>query len=92
MYGAGLFELLEKRRSGCWVEGDFQGIWGYSDNNWAMVPSLSALQDMILTMEEYALDTVKHLGITVTNDIDGCQKDMMLKRARYIARNSDILQ
>ena len=100
-----------------------------------MAPSLSALQDMILTMEEYALshnlkfltepdpkkcktkcmaylrgktrnlpsmmlcgnplpwvDTVKHLGITVTNDIDGCQKDMMLKRARYIERNCEILQ
>ena len=52
MYVAGLFVLLEKRRAGCWVEGDYRGIWGYSDDNWAMAPSLSALQDMILTMEE----------------------------------------
>lgn len=134
MYVAGLFELLERRRAGCWVEGDFRGIWGYSDDNWAMAPSLSALQDMIITMEEYALshnlkfstdpepkkcktkcmaylrkkrnlpsmmlcgnplpwvESVKHLGITVTNEIDGCQKDMMHKRARYIERSCEILQ
>ena len=112
MYVAGLFELLEKRRAGCWLEGEYAGIWGYSDDNWAMAPSLSALQDMIETMEEYAsshnlkfstdpdpkkcktkcmayirkprelpsmmlcgnplpwVDSIKHLGITVTNKVD----------------------
>ena len=38
------------------------------------------------------VDTVKHLGITVTNVIDGCQKDTMSKRARYIQRNNELLQ
>ena len=126
MYVAGLFELLEQRRAGCWLEGEYAAIWGYSDDNWAMAPSLTALQDMIETMEEYAsshnlkfstdpdprkcktkcmaylrkprelpsmmlcgnplpwVDSVKHLGITVTNEVDGCQKDIMTKRARYI--------
>ena len=28
-----LFQLLEKRRSGCWVKGIFLGLLGYSDNN-----------------------------------------------------------
>ena len=134
MYVAGLFILLEKRRAGCWIEGEYRGIWGYSDDNWAMAPSLSSLQDMIQTMEEYALshnlifstdpnpskcktkcmaylkrprdlpsmnlcgtplpwvDKVKHLGITVSNIIDGCQKDIMIKRARYIERSTEILQ
>ena len=55
MYVVGLFSLLEKRRTGCWVEEEYRGIWGYSDDNWAMAPSLSALQDMINTMEEYAM-------------------------------------
>ena len=27
MYVAGLFSLLEKRRTGCWVEGEYRGIW-----------------------------------------------------------------
>ena len=134
MYVAGLFILLEKRRSGCWVEGEYRGIWGYSDDNWAMAPSLSSLQDMIVTMEQYALshnlkfstdpnpikcktkclaylkkqrelpsmmlcgtalpwvDRVKHLGITVTNTLNGCQKDIMIKRARFIERSTEILQ
>ena len=38
------------------------------------------------------VESVKHLGITVTNEIDGCQKDMMQKRARYIERSCKILQ
>ena len=99
-----------------------------------MAPSLSSLQDMIVTMEEYALshnlvfstdlnpekwktkcmayikkhrilppmtlcgtqlpwvDKIKHLGITVSNEINGCQKDILIKRARYIARSFEILQ
>ena len=134
MYVAGLFILLEKRRAGCWIEGEYRGIWRYSDDNWAMAPSLSSLQDKLQTMEEYALshnlifstdpnpskcktkcmaylkrprdlpsmnlcgtplpwvDKVKHLGITVSNIIDGCQKDIMIKRARYIERSTEILQ
>ena len=134
MYVAGLFILLEERRAGCWIEGEYRGIWGYSDDNWAVAPSLSALQDMISTMEEYAsshnlkfstdpnptkcktkcmaylrkqrelpsmmlcgttlpwVDHIKHLGITVVNKIDGCQKDIMIKRARFIARSSEIIQ
>ena len=101
-----------------------RGIRIYSNNNWALAPLLTSLQDMILIMEEYAtshnlkfstdpntqkcktkclaylkkprelqsmklcgnplpwVDTVKHLGITVTNIIEGCQKKTMSKRAR----------
>ena len=134
MYVAGLFLLLEERRAGCWVEGEYRGIWGYSDDNWALAPSLSALQDMILTTEEYAnshnlkfstnpnpvkcktkcmaylrtqrdlpnmmlcvttlpwVEQLKHLGITGTNKIDGCQKDILIKRAIIIERCSDIMQ
>ena len=55
IYVAGLFTLLEKRRDGCWVEEEYMGVWGYSDVNWAIAPSLSALQDMTVTVEEYAL-------------------------------------
>ena len=134
LYVAGLFSLLEKRKSGCWIQGENRGIWGYSDDNWALAPSLSSLQDMITTMEEYALspnlkfstdpdpqkckticlaflkkprvlpcmklcgnplpwvDNVKHLGITVTNCIDGCQKEQDIYReALSYYKNSTLL-
>ena len=134
LYVAGLFTLLEQRGTGCWVNGDYRGIWGYSDDNWALAPSLTALQDMIFTMQEFAashnlkfstdpdprkcktkclaylkkprelpkmklcgnplpwVDSIKHLGITVTNSLDGCQKDMMSKRAQYIQRSNELQQ
>ena len=134
LYVAGLFTILEQRGSGCWINGEYRGIWKYSDDNWALAPSLTSLQDMICTMEEYAashnllfstdpnptkcetkclaylkkprdlismklcgnplprVDTIKHLGITVTNTIDGCYKDIMSKRAMFIQRSNELLQ
>ena len=49
-----LFSLLEQRRAGCWVKGHFLGLLGYSDDNVCLAPSLSALQEMIRTCEEFA--------------------------------------
>ena len=49
-----LFALLKRRRTGCWVVGNYHGIFGYSDDNWLLAPSLAALQDMMRTCEEYA--------------------------------------
>ena len=37
-------------------QGRVRGIFGYSDDNWALAPSLASLQDMITTMERYAKD------------------------------------
>ena len=134
LYCEELFSLLRRRRSGCWVLGKFQGLFGYSDDNWALAPSLSALQDILKTCEEYALshnlkfstdpnpklcktkcmaflfkprdlpslhlcgnplpwvDRLKHLGTMVSNQIDGCQVDIQMKRAKYIDRNNSIFQ
>ena len=38
------------------------------------------------------VDKLKHLGVTVTNEIDGCQKDIMIKRARFIDKSCEINQ
>ena len=54
LYCEELFEILRRRHSGCWVRGYYRGIFGYSDDNWVMAPSLSALQDILKTCEEYA--------------------------------------
>ena len=47
--------MLRRKRSGCWVHGSFSGVYGYSDDNWLIAPSLDALQDMLNTCQEYAL-------------------------------------
>ena len=53
-YCEDLFRLLKRRRTGCWVLNNYHGIVGYSDDNWLLAPSLSSLQDMLKTCEEYA--------------------------------------
>ena len=54
LYCEELFETLRRRHSGCWIGGHYRGIFGYSDDNWVLAPSLSALQDILKTCEEYA--------------------------------------
>ena len=49
-----LFHLLERNRSGCWVNGFFMGLFGYSDDNICLAPSFEALQDMMKICEEFA--------------------------------------
>ena len=51
-----LFSLLERRRSGCWVNGFFLGLLGYSDDNICLAPSLNALQDMLKTCQDFAAE------------------------------------
>ena len=66
LYCEELFTILRRRRSGCWVQGYFRGIVGYSDDNWLLAPSLEALQDMISTCEEYA----RSHNLQFSTDID----------------------
>ena len=49
-----LFELLRSKGYGCWIDGNFHGIFGYSDDNFLVAPSLHALQKMLETCEEFA--------------------------------------
>ena len=49
-----LFELLRRKGHGCWIDGMFYGIFGYSDDNFLVAPSLHALQEMLKTCEEFA--------------------------------------
>lgn len=49
-----LFSTLREQGVGCWVEGEYQGIWGYSDDSYLLAPSEDALQEMLLTCENYA--------------------------------------
>ena len=52
-YVNNLFKLLRKNSSGCWVNGNFHGMFGYSDDNWVIAPSITALKEMMKTIEDY---------------------------------------
>ena len=49
-----LFTILRKSKSGCWIQGTFFGILGYSDDSLLLAPSLDALQEIINICETYA--------------------------------------
>ena len=48
-----LFRLLRSKMTGCWVNDNFHGMFGYSDDNWVLAPSASDLRDMMNTIENY---------------------------------------
>ena len=54
IYMNDLFKILRRSKLGCWINGDFLGILGYSDDNLILAPSLHALQEMVLICEKYA--------------------------------------
>jgi hypothetical protein len=49
-----LFSNLRRNITGCWVNGVYMGIFGYSDDNLLIAPSLDSLQEMVKTCESYA--------------------------------------
>ena len=52
-YVDNLFKLLRSRTAGCWVNNNYHGMFGYSDDNWVLAPTLSCLKEMMQTIEEY---------------------------------------
>ena len=53
-YCEDLFKILRQRWAGCWVEESYWGLVGYSDDNWALAPTLDSLQSILDTYAEYA--------------------------------------
>ena len=83
-YCEDLFSLLQQRRSGCWVLGRYHGIFGYSDDNWLLAPSLNALQDMLITCQEYAES--HNLKFSTDSNPDKCKTKLIafLKKQREL--------
>jgi hypothetical protein len=52
-YCHGLFEILESSGFGCTINGIYAGIFGYSDDDLVLSPTISGLQCMITITEEY---------------------------------------
>jgi hypothetical protein len=53
-YTNDLFIKLRRNVTGCWVNNVFMGIFGYSDDNLLIAPSLDSLQEMLKTCEQFA--------------------------------------
>ena len=47
VYIDGLFNVLRRKKSGCWIDGHFYGMLGYADDIMLLSPSLDGLQQMI---------------------------------------------
>ena len=61
-----LFDMLRKSGYGCWLNGNFHGIFGYSDDNLLLAPSVFALQEMLRICERYA----EEHNLTFSTDMD----------------------
>ena len=49
-----LFQKLRSESFGCWINGKYAGIFGYSDDNLLIAPSIHALQEMLSICERFA--------------------------------------
>ena len=81
-----LFQLLRKRRTGCWVEDMYVGILGYADDTFLLSPTLDGLQEMIETCREF---TSKHnLTFSVNPNPKKCKtKCIAFLKKKRVLRN-----
>ena len=40
---------------GCWINSNFHGLVGYSDDNWVLAPSIYGLQEMMNVIENFCI-------------------------------------
>ena len=64
IYIDGLFKLLRRKKTGCWLNKEFVGILGYADDLILLAPSRDALQEMITNCGKFA----KELNLTFIKD------------------------
>ena len=50
-----MFEDLRRSGHGCRINGNFYGVFGYSDDTFILAPTLNALQEMLKICEVYAM-------------------------------------
>ena len=66
IYIDGLFKLLRRKKTGCWMNKEFVGILGYADDLLLLAPSRDALQEMITNCGAFA----KELNLTFSTHED----------------------
>ena len=88
-YGNELFDILRKSGYGCWLNGNFHGLFGYSDDNLLLAPSVYALQKMLRICEKFAND--HNLKFSTDRDPEKCKtKCTSFLRKSSLGTNDDI--
>ena len=79
-----LLKLLRKKKTGCWVNGEYVGIVAYADDLLLLSPTLDGLQDMIKTCEIYGND--HNLTFSTNPIINKCKTKCLafLKKERSL--------
>jgi endonuclease/exonuclease/phosphatase family metal-dependent hydrolase len=70
-----LFKMLRKKKSGCWINGEFYGILGYADDILLLSPTLDGLQDMVNTCSTYA--NTHNLSFSTNTNTAKCKTKCM---------------
>lgn len=79
-----LFHCLRRSGSGCWINGFFMGILGYSDDNILIAPSRSALQDMLNICENYAKEHQLHYSTDPNPNKSKTKCMKFMKKDRFV--------
>ena len=58
-----LFNVLRRKKSGCWIKNQFCGMLGYADDIMLISPTLEGLQDMINDCATYYLHEPAQLSL-----------------------------
>ena len=88
-YGNELFDILRKSGYGCWLNGNFHGLFGYSDDNLLLAPSVYALQKMLRICEKFAND--HNLKFSTDRDPEKCKtKCTSFLRKSSLGTDNDI--
>ena len=62
---------FRKNRQGCWINGEFMGIFGYADDNVLLSPTSDGLQNMLNISEQYAKE--HNLSFSTNENINNCK-------------------
>ena len=79
-----LFQLLRKKKVGCWIQGKFCGLLGYADDTVALCPSREGLQEMVNTCEKY----VKEHNLQFSTNKD--PKKSKIKCLSFLKKERDV--
>ena len=79
-----IFESLRRRKLGCWINSNFHGMAGYSDDNWILAPSIDGLQEMLSVIEKFCIP--HNLKFSTDPDPQKCKTKCVafLRRQRHL--------
>ena len=85
VYIDGLFGVLRRKRSGCWIDGHFYGMLGYADDIMLISPTIDGLQDMI----DCSANFMKSHNLTFSTNPD--PRKCKTKCMAFLKKDRDII-